>query len=228
MSSREWEATTQMPDRLMMHTAILVDGSELTEADQRKMAKQAVLFAQRLAPKMSGNSARNFEAVWTETSFGIRWSDNHVWYQDQGIRPFTMRNLAGKTIPMWVEDRDGELRRKDPAIQTRVTVDGRTQVLIFRKAAPIGSRKTVERDGVMTDVPRSFPGAPGRINKRERPRPLTAQGRVGGRIARHNVGVRWRHPGLSKRSFLRQALVFTAHYYGAEMGPIRDQFGRYR
>lgn len=229
MTNREWQqGRGSMPDRLMMHTSMAKDGTELTEYDQRNMAETATQFAAHLAPKMSGDSARNLAPIWTETSFGVKWTDRHIWFQEAGIRPFTMRNLAGRTIPMWVQDHDGELRRQNPRIQTRVTEDGRTQVLIFRKAAPIGSRKTVERDGVMVDVPRSFPGAPGRINRRERPRPLTAPGKVGGQIALRNVGVRWRHPGLPKRSFIRQALVLVAHYSGVEPGVIRDQFGRMR
>lgn len=223
MSSREGNASIgTMPDRLVMTVRVQ------DENQCRIMANDAVKLAQHFAPKMSGNSARGFEPVWTETSFGVHWADAHVWFQEGGTRPFTMRSLANKTIPMWVADPTGEQRRKNPSIKTRTTADGRLQVLIFRKAAPIGSRKTVKRDGAMVDVPRSYPGAPGRINTREGPYPFTMPGKVGGRIARHNVGVRWRHPGLGRRSFIRQALIITAHSYDVEPGPVRDQFGRYQ
>lgn len=224
---REWEHRGNIPDRLFMR----VEG--LSEADAQLLAHEATELAQRLAPKMTGASARNFTPIWGEGFYGIRWADNYVWYQEVGIRPFTMRSLAGKTIPMWIDDPTGSERRKNPRARTRVTESGKTQVLIFRKAAPIGSRKSVTRPapggGTQTvDVPRSYPGAPGRIAMREARQPWTTEGRVGGRIARHNVGVRWRHPGLARRSFLRQGIVLAAEYHGVPVGPIRDNFGRYR
>jgi hypothetical protein len=225
--SREWEHTALVPDRLYME----IRG--LREEDAQFLAREAVVLAQRLAPKMTGASSRNFTPIWGDGFFGIRWQDNHVWYQEVGIRPFTMRNLAGKTIPMWIDDPTGKERQKNPKARVRTTASGKTQVLIFRKAAPLGSRKMVPRKTpgggtVMEDVPRSYPGAPGRIAWREARRPWTTQGRVGGRIARTNVGVRWRHPGLSRRSFIRQGMVLAATYNGLRPGPVRDTFGRYR
>lgn len=211
-----------IPDRLIMN----VEG--LSESDAQFLAREAVTVAQRLAPKSSGYSARRLQPIWGEGYFGIQWPDPYVWFQEAGIRAFTMTKLAGKTIPMWIDDPTGEERRKNPRARTRTTEDGRRQVLIFRKAAPVGSRKTVKRDGQMVDVPRSYPGAPGRIQYRELPRPWTKPGRVGGRIARHNVGVRWRHPGLSRRSFIRSSMNYVCEYHGYQTGPIRDQFGRFR
>lgn len=217
-----WDSFNTMPDRLIMHIP------DLDPYDAEFLATQARMVARRLAPKMSGRSSRNLEGVWGFGFFGLRWADPYLWFQEAGIRPFTMRNLAGKTIPMWVDDPDGKEQEKNPKAETRVTEDGRTQVLIFRKAAPIGSRKEVVREGQVVDVPRSYPGAPGRISVRELPKPWTKPGKVGGRIARHNVGVRWRHPGLSRRSFIRSSLVYVCDYHGFPQGQIRDQFGRFR
>lgn len=213
---------TDMPNRYMM----TVPGMAREEA--RVVAEEAVRICAQVSPKLSGASSRGFQPVWGEGYFGIFFSHPYVFFQDQGINPFTMRRLAGKTIPMWVNDPTGEVERKNPRAKKRVTADGRRQVLIFRKAAPIGSRKTVIRNGVAVDVPRSYPGAPGRISVRE-PRDTVRRGtRVGGRIARGNVGVRWRHPGLGKRSFIRYSLVTAAQLHGWPSGPIRDNLGRYR
>lgn len=210
------------PDRLVM----MVEG--LDESSAEVLANDAVYMARQLAPKSTGRSARNLQPIWGPGIFGVKWLDNHVWFQEAGIRPFTMRSLAGKTIPLWINDPDGSEQRKYPKAQTRRTADGRTQVLIFRKAAPIGSRKVVMREGRPVDVPRSYPGAPGRISMREAPQPWTAAGRVGGRIARGNVGVRWRHPGLSRRGFIRQSIELAADHHGIRRGQIRDQLGRFR
>lgn len=170
----------------------------------------AVHNAQRLAPKLSGRSAARFLPLYGEGYFGVAWQDRYVWFQEAGISPFTNRALAGKTIPMWIDDPTGEERVKNPRAKTRVTESGKQQVLIFRRAAAMGARKQVRRGGVTRDVPASYPGAPGRIGLREAPRPNTMPGRVAGRIARGNVGVRWRHPGLEPRGFIRQAIVATA------------------
>ena len=224
--TREWRGQGPIPDRLTMH----VEG--LDEDDARFLANEALNLARRLAPKMSGRGAQNLVAVWGDGFFGVRWTDDYVWYQEVGIRPFTMRSLANKTIPMWINDPTGDVRRKNPRADTRVTAAGVTQVKIFRKAAPIGSRKTVKRQvagrEVEVEVPRAYPGAPGRIGSRESRMPWTTQGRVAGAIARRNVGVRWRHPGLLRRSFIRQGIVLAAEYHGFEVGPIRDSNGRFR
>lgn len=209
-------------------TYLVMEVPGLSDSDSRYLAISAVELARRFAPKMTGVGSRNLEPIWGEGRFGIKWSDNYIWFQENGINPFTMRNLAGKTIPMWINDPTGEEERNNPRAPTRTTADGRRQILIFRKAAPIGSRKTVIREGREVDVPRSFPGAPGRINRREPALTLRRGSRVGGRIATGNVGVRWRHPGLSRRSFLRRSLIMSAEHHGVTVGPIRDDRGRYR
>lgn len=197
-------------DRLVMVLPEMVDVA-FTEL----LAARALELAKADAPRFTGTSARRLEAVWGHDYFGVRWKDNYVWFQEMGISPFLMDSLQGKTVPLWVEDADGSIRAKNPKVETRTSVDGRTQVLIFRKVAHKGQRKNVTRRiGGMeqrVSVPRSYPGAPGRINRRTRP----GEG-IGGRIAKGNVGVRWRHPGLNGRFFIHNALMQTAYEQGLE------------
>jgi len=130
-----------------------------------------------------------------------------------------MRSLAGKTIPMWVNDPTGSEAAKNPRAKTRTTDDGRKQILIFRRAAPIGQRKTSVRmvNGLLTrtSVPASYPGAPGRIavNRSQgmirRGDGIDGEGRAG-QIATKNVGVRWRHPGLDARRALAKGVTIAA------------------
>jgi hypothetical protein len=130
----------------------------------------------------------------TYMSEGMASHNSYVWFQERGISAFTMWSLAGKTIPMWVDDPSGSEREKNPRARTRITFSGKVQVLIFRKA--------------------TAPGAPGRISRREAGRPFTTAGRVAGAIARGNVGVKWRHPGLAPRRFLNHAMSVAARRGG--------------
>jgi len=190
----------------------------------RQMAQAAVHEARARAPKVSGDSSVGFMPIWGDGFFGISWTKTHVWFQEMGIRPFTMNALAGKTVPMWITDDTGTIRSKNPKARTRITVDGRTQALIFRKAALPGQRKTVTRrvGGEMREVsvPRSYPGAPGRISRREPAPPNTSAGKLAGQIAKGNVGVRWRHPGMDGKHFLREGLTRAAERFGITPGPI--------
>ena len=205
-------------DRLYMRVPSGYDPAELKLAGEN-----AVYIAQGLAPRLTGASSGRLVAVSGDDYFGILWLDNYVWFQEMGINPFLMNSLQGKTIPMWVEDTDGSLARKNPSIKRRTTIDGRNQVLIFRKVAKKGERKTVKRRIAGIDqyvsTPRSYPGAPGRINKRVPGTPLS-KGGVGGQIARGNVGVRWRHPGLGAKMFMHQGLLRSAREVGLPQGPI--------
>lgn len=201
------------PDRLIM----LVPG--LGGSRARNLANAAVREARRVMPKLSGQAASRLFPLYGAGYFGIGFLDSYVWFQEIGIRPFTMFSLAGKTIPMWVSDPTGTEREKNPRARTRVTMSGVTQVLIFRKAAMPGQMKTVRKKvagGTYEEksVPMSFPGAPGRISKREAAAPWTTPGRVAGAIARGNVGVRWRHPGLAPRRFLNHAIALAARQGG--------------
>lgn len=196
-----------VPDRIMMAAA------GYSEDQCRILAERATEAARRFAPKLMGQSSSRFAPVWKEGWFGVHFPDPYIWYQESGIRPFTMRSLAGKTIPMWINDPSGEVRRSNPRAETRTTVDGRTQVLIFRRAARMGQRKMAMRrrggEWQMVDVPASYPGAPGRIALR----------RPDGRIAPGNVGVRWRHPGMTAKGFIYDAITVSAYEAGL---PVTD------
>ena len=201
---------------------------QLTPDDAYNGAMIAVARAQKLSPKLSGMAARSIEPVYGPGFFGLTWEVPYLWYQNEGVRPFLMRNLAGRVIPMWIDDPTGSVAEKNPKAQRRVTESGRPQVLIFRKAAPIGSRKTVKRKGpggkiIEVDVPRSYPGAAGRIANREAPTPYTTAGRLGGRIAQGNIGIRWYFPGLSPRYFLQESLRQAAAELGVK-GSLRYGF----
>lgn len=215
------KGATSIPDRLYMRMPDKYANPER----MKPVALSALAVARYSAPKLSGSAAAHLEAIWGRTYFGLRWQDSYLWYQEMGIRPFVMRSLAGKVIPMWVEDQDGSLRRQNPKIKSRTTADGRLQVLIFRKAAKVGARKPAKGQALrraakrtattqrpIGTVPASYPGAPGRINRRTPGRPFSTQG--GGQIARTNVGVRWRHPGLYPRGFLHNALLAGARLHG--------------
>lgn len=196
------------PDRLLL----LVQGLRGPRA--RNIANQAVREARRKMPRATGHSANRLFPLYGQGYFGIGFLDTYVWYLENGIRPFTMYGLEGKTIPMWVKDPDGIERAKNPKIKTRVNLNGITEVLIFRKVAQQGERKDVMvREGgqnMKRSVPRSYPGAPGRIGT-----PRGAKGRIAG----GNVGVRWRHPGLEPRKFLNNAITLAAQWNG--ILPIR-------
>src|SRR6516165_9114587 len=170
---------TQNPDRLIM----LVDGLPGNRA--RNIANNAVRIARQLAPKLTGRSSSRMFPVYGYGYFGIGWSDPITWYQENGVRPFLMRQLAGKTIPMWVDDPAGTERKK--------IADG-----------------TYEEK----DAPMSYPGAPGRIGVRQTGQPWTTPGAVGGRIAQGNIGIRWFHPGLAPRKFLNHAMTQAAQQAG--------------
>jgi hypothetical protein len=201
------------PDRLIM----VVHGLKGPRA--RSMANDAVRQARQLMPKLTGYSASRIYPLYGAGYFGIGFLDSYVWFQENGIRPFTMFSLAGKTIPMWIDDPTGEMAQKNPRAQTRVTMSGKPQVLIFRKVAQLGQRKTVRRKVANAtyeehSVPMSYPGAPGRIGVRQAGQPYTTPGKMGGRIASGNVGVRWRHPGLAPRMFLNRSMTVAAQRAG--------------
>jgi hypothetical protein len=203
------------PDRMIM----FIPGLKPTRA--RTIANMAVAEARRKMPKSSGRAASRLQPLYGKSFFGVRWMDSYIWFQERGINPFTMRSLAGKVIPMWIDDPTGSERAKNPRAKVRTTVSGKTQVLIFRRAARLGQRVTRYRRNTQTgerqvveDRPASYPGAPGRIAVREAGSPLTTPGRVGGRIAKGNVGVRWRHPGLDGRQFLNNGLTMACQWNG--------------
>lgn len=200
---------SSQPDRLIM----TIEG--LHANDARRMANQAVAIARKTMPKASGSSAKRLSPAYGAGYFGIKFQDSYVWFQENGIKAFTMHALAGKTIPMWVDDRDGKIRAKNPKVKTKIDAAGKTKVLIFRKVAQIGQRvQKTRKSGQRYDAPASYPGAPGRISVRQASAPYTTAGKTGGQIAPGNGGVRWRHPGLHPRLFLNNALTVTAERNG--------------
>lgn len=202
------------PDRMIM---VL---EELDEQSAGYLAINAVYAARQSMPRVTGATANRLKPISGEGFFGIYFPDAWTWYQERGTKPFTMRNLAGKTIPMWVSDEDGRIRAKNPKTKVRTTDDGRVQVLIFRKAARMGQRKVIRKKNPVTGAIEttttvaSYPGAPGRINRRTPGVPNTPAGRVGGQINVGNVGVRWRHPGLRAGQFLNSAIARSAFEAG--------------
>jgi len=199
----------------------------LSFEEAKQLGVRAQFYAQRHAPKLSGISAKRIFAIFGPNYFGLRWMDPQVWYQNAGVRPFLMRNLQGKTIPMWIDDPTGTERNKNPKAKTRTTASGKTQVLIFRKVAYIGQRKKVTRQigdkKVQVSVPASYPGAPGRITLREAGAPYTTPGKTPGAIAKGNIGIRWYFPGLTPRNFLQYSLVQACYDYGIQ--PFNIQSG---
>jgi hypothetical protein len=209
-TSPELRLASGVPDRM------IVFDPDLTAEGARYLATDAVFTARQTMPRVTGASARRLAEASGPGWFGIYFPDAHTWYMEQGTKAHTMRSLAGKVIPMWVADEDGSIRSKNPKARTRTTEDGRLQVLIFRKAAQPGQRKTVKRrnkiTGVMEtrSVPLSYPGAPGRIANRSPGRPNTPLGETGGGVQAGNVGVRWRHPGVRAMGFLNAAITMCA------------------
>jgi hypothetical protein len=194
------------PDRMVM-TLDDEYGIDLTE----NLADYAVEAAKRNMPKITGSLSMTLRPVFGPSHWGIYFPDKRAWYLEMGTNPFTMNSLAGKTIPMWVDDPDGSVAKKEgKKAKTRVTVDGRRQTQIFRRAANKGQRKTVVRRGVTRTVPMSYPGAPGRIGNR-----LSS-----GQIGSPNVGVRWRHPGISGRLYMNSAMEEASLAFGLRPGSV--------
>jgi hypothetical protein len=184
---------------------------DLPVNEARQLANEAVKIAFREAPKMSGTGAKGIRPTWGPGYYGVSWINNYMWFQERGIKAYTMNSLAGKTIPMWIDDVHGEESKKNPKAKTRVTKSGKKQVLIFRKVGRRGDKKRVKRNGRWSEVPnQNYPGGPGRIALRQAKSPFTSPGKLGGQIAPGNVGVRWRHPGLQPRHFLLHGVVKAA------------------
>lgn len=198
----------------------------MTARQTQGLANQAARRARATAPKLSGRGARGIKPYWGNGFFGVSFADPYMGYQENGTRAFTMRNLAGKTIPMWLDDPTGKLHRDNPKAETRITANGRRQVKLFRKAAKIGARKTVTRRGQQVTVPQSYPGAPGRIAYREVTEYDSATGKIAKMHPRAHSGVRWRHPGLMGRHFMHLALSGVAADAGLGRPEIQATFRR--
>jgi hypothetical protein len=226
---------TKAPDRVIM----VIPG--LRRRDAKVMALLAVSYARTHAPKLTGVSSAWIRPLYGNGNFGMQWFHEQIWFQNTGVRPFLMSKLAGKTVPMWIDDPNGDVERQEqeslgrgktlPANRKRVFPEtGRKQVLIFRKAAKptrpvfkdgklvmVKNTKQVIRGNRTVTVPRSYPGAPGRIDERLR----TATGKIG----RGNIGVRWYFPGLTPRNFLQMGLVEACDRFGVTPGAIHTGYG---
>ncbi|MFF7198178.1 hypothetical protein ACFZAM_31280 [Streptomyces sp. NPDC008079] len=210
----------ERPDRMIMVEPGLPPGRA------RAAARDAVRMTRRRMPKLSGAAARGLQPLYGKGYFGVQWDTPVVWYQDHGTKPFTMRSLAGKVIPMWIDDPTGVERKNHPKSKVRTTESGKIQVLIFRRAAKIGQRKKIYRRDpktglrvLISDKPMHYPGAPGRIGWREAKRPWTTPGKTPGAVHSGNIGVWWRHPGLTPRSFLNASMTAAAQKSG--LLPVR-------
>lgn len=202
----------------------------LHEDEAAFIAQRALVLARSYMPKVTGAAAATMTAISGPEWFGVEWVHDSVWFMESGTKPHTMRSLAGKTIPMWINDPDGKERTKNPKAATRTTEDGRNQTLIFRRAAKPGQRKSEWRmeNGrlVIKNVPASYPGAPGRIavNRSQgliRAGDVNPRSRFPGQIAQRNVGVRWRHPGLDAGRHLQRGLTDAATEFGLPTGKVR-------
>jgi hypothetical protein len=209
---------TTNPSSMVM----LVSG--LGREDAIRLAEDARYRCRQRMPRVTGLTASRIEPIADRGWFGVAFPAE-AWFMERGTSPFTMRSLAGKTIPMWITDTDGSLRRSNPKARVRSTEDGRTQVLIFRRAAQMGSRKTTSKrraDGstYRYSSPAAYPGAPGRINRRQPSAPWTPVGGRGGAVGAGNVGVRWRHPGVRAMQNINSALAEAAFDAGLIVQPV--------
>lgn len=204
-------------------SALYVMVPSLSLAQAKVMAGEVARDSRLRAPKLTGRGAAGIRPYYGPGFFGVMFDRDYMWYQEHGTRPFTMTRLAGHTIPMWISDPTGTERAKNPRAKTRRTASGVVQVLIFRRAARHGERK-INAQG--RSVPKSYPGAPGRIVRRTVVE--TAQGqRNTGRIAKltssPHSGVRWRNPGLAPRHFMEQSIREAATRYGIGQYRIQER-----
>lgn len=209
--------------------ALFVKAPGMPAAETAQLSIISARIARRICPKISGRAAEGIKPFSGHGYYGVKWDVPYIWYQNQGTSPFTMLSLAGKTIPMWIDDPTGSVKRENPKADTRITVNGRRQVKIFRKAAKIGARKKVaNRDSQgrlmgWRDVPQSYPGAPGRINRRS-----DDTGQISKLLPRPHVGVRWRHPGIVPREFLQHSLQTVGAHAGISDLTVFASYGRAR
>ncbi|MGH7866564.1 MAG: Hint domain-containing protein, partial [Candidatus Dormibacteraceae bacterium] len=82
------------PDRMIMVIP------KLSGARARRIANDAVREARKLMPKMTGRAASRLFPIYGYGYFGVGWLESYTWFQEQGIRPFTMYSLAGKAQPL--------------------------------------------------------------------------------------------------------------------------------
>jgi len=91
-----------------------------------QISLRAAEIIRRTAPKGPNNSRMKVRATYQKGQIGVYFPPDamHLVYLDRGIRPFVMKNLEGKTIP---------IRNSNGSIS-------------FRRAKNVGGRNIVTRD----------------------------------------------------------------------------------
>ena len=216
-----------MPNRLY----VLAPGFSTRQCEA--LAKASVDFIRSITPKISGAGAGGMKPYFGPGWFGIGWDRPYLWHLEAGTKPHTMTKLAGKVIPMWINDPTGKEAKANPKAETRMSVDGRKQVLIFRKAAKIGARRKVavrDRQGRLVrwrDAPASYPGAPGRIARTSFDEIKgTHTGKIAKLVPRPHVGVRWRNPGIVGRGFMQHGLQQVGRSVGLSDATVYATYKR--
>lgn len=90
-----------------------------------RISLRAASIVRQTAPRGPNNSRRFIRETWQKGQVGVHIPPQaiHLYYLDQGIRPFVMKNLEGKTIPIRNPDGSISFRRAKgvgkPSILTR-------------------------------------------------------------------------------------------------------------
>jgi len=86
---------------------------QVSPAVAHQISLRAAEIVRRTAPRGPNNSRRLIRATWQRGQIGIHIPPQamHLYYLDQGIRPFVMKSLEGKTIPISNPDGTISFRR---------------------------------------------------------------------------------------------------------------------
>lgn len=98
---------------------------QVSPAVAHQISLRAAEIVRRTAPRGPNNSRRLIRATWQRGQIGVHIPPQaiHLLYLDQGIKPFVMKSLEGKTIPIR-------------------TPNG----IVFRKAKNVGKPQIMSRD----------------------------------------------------------------------------------
>lgn len=72
----------------------------LSQELTQKISERAMAFAQSDLREREWKSSGNIHSQGVEGGVGLRVSLNYLMYQNVGIRPFLMRSLEGKVVPI--------------------------------------------------------------------------------------------------------------------------------
>lgn len=75
---------------------------QVSPATAHQISLRAAEIIRRTAPRGVNNSRRLIRATWQRGQIGVHIPPQaiHLYYLDQGIKPFIMKSLEGKTIPI--------------------------------------------------------------------------------------------------------------------------------